>query len=1568
MNLAPRRSWTASRGLRATAIAVSVALTCLGLTPSGATVAHADTAPEAGVPATVTADALPTWQVNGVVWSQVIVGNTVYVTGKFATARPPGVSVGGAGEVPVGNLFAYDIRTGNRVPGFDHVLNAQGLVVHATSDGSRLYVGGDFTSVDGQPRGHIAAFDLLTGALVSDFAPTLDGTVKAITTDGTWVYAGGGFFHAGEVYRQRLVAFAAVNGGISSTWAPRASTSDVRAMVMAPDRSKVIIGGSFLTLSDVTANGMGAVDPIDGTVLPWAASSVIKDYDNGGINSLTTDGTSIYGSGFAFGTGGTFEGSFAANPADGTVIWIADCLGDTYAVYPDADAVYSVGHAHNCSNAGGFPDTNPRVRWQRALATTKTATGTIAAPDAYGWNFTGQGTPSLLHWYPGLEDGAASGQSQAAWSVVGTGDYVALAGEFPIVNNAYQQGLTRFAKRAVAPNLARPRFDVVPAKVVPTVAAALQPGKVRLTYGSAWDRDNELLTYEVFRDSTIVSTTTLRTNFWTTPSVSFTDTGVPAGTHVYKVRVTDPLGNSNYTTGSNQVVVPTAAPAYAGAVLDGSPSAFWRLGESAGPTAYDYTGNGNEATALAGVAFGGAGATEASAAPDTSVSLSGTSTGLLAGATPITAPDTFSVEAWFRTTTTRGGKIIGFGNKTNGSSTVTDRNVYLDNTGHVLFGVNPGSVKTVSSTGVYNDGQWHHVVATLGTDGQRLYVDGQFVSRNVAVTSAQAGVVGQWVLGGDTLTGAASAPTSRYLAGSIDDVAVYPSVLSPATVRSHYVVSGRTAAVAPAPVDPYGAAVTASHPSSYWRLDEASGTLASDASGANETGTYVGTLTRSQAGAVGSGTAVLANGSNGFVASALNSVGPPAYSAEVWFKTTTTKGGKLIGYGDKATGASAVIDRNLTMVNSGALRFSTNNNTAVLDSPATYRDGQWHHAVIAQDAAGMALYVDGARVASNTASATTSFVGYWRFGGDLTWGGSTSSYFGGTLDEAAVYPSALSIADVRAHYRASGRALPNALPTADFSSTHAKRVYSFDATASRDDDGPLTSLAWDFGDGGTASGATAQHTYSKAGNYTVTLKVTDSAGAVATKTAVVTVDNAAPVASFTSAVTGKAVALDASGSSDADAPISSYVWQFGDGATDAGVTANHVYVHAGSYQVTLTVTDSDGVAVATTSTVDAVNATPTAAFTKAVTDLAVDVDAAASGDADGSVIGYAWDFGDGGTASSVSASHTYATGGTYTITLTVTDDDGAVAVKTNEVTVRAANQLPTAGFAATAPSDLLGAFDASASADPDGSVVTYAWTFGDGQTGTGATTQHTYGAIGTYQVGLTVTDDRGGSATTSKAVVITGPTGADTFSRTQATGWGTADTGGVWTLQGAASTFTVAGGVGTIKHASAGAGAAVQLNGLSSTDTDLSLQLSTDKLVNGGGQYVYVTGRGSFSDAYRTKIQVTSSGAVVVALTKVVGNTETTLTTKVVAGLTIAPQGAYTVRTQTFGTSPTTIRAKIWPTGQTQPADWAASITDATATLQVPGAIGLRTYISGTATNLPANISFDNIVARATGN
>ncbi|TMB58175.1 MAG: PKD domain-containing protein, partial [Deltaproteobacteria bacterium] len=137
---------------------------------------------------------------------------------------------------------------------------------------------------------------------------------------------------------------------------------------------------------------------------------------------------------------------------------------------------------------------------------------------------------------------------------------------------------------------------------------------------------------------------------------------------------------------------------------------------------------------------------------------------------------------------------------------------------------------------------------------------------------------------------------------------------------------------------------------------------------------------------------------------------------------------------------------------------------------------------------------------------------------------------------------------------------------------------SFNGSGSVDRGGTITSYAWRFGDGGTASGVSPTHAYATPGTYTATLTITDSRGSSASDTAVVRVVNRSPVAnagSDQSGILGSAVTFRGSGS-DQDGTVTSYTWDFGDGASAAGATASHAYATAGTYTAKLTVTDDRG--------------------------------------------------------------------------------------------------------------------------------------------------------------------------------------------------------------------------------------------------------------------------------------------------------------------------------------------------------------------------------------------------------
>jgi large repetitive protein len=536
---------------RAARLLLAVALVGAGLITPGLVV-EASAAVPAGE--TVGADALPTWQVDGVVYSQAIVGNTVYVTGSFTRARPPGVAIGGAGEVPAGNIFAYDIRTGEPVAGFSHSLNAQGLVIRASADGSRVYVGGDFSTVDGIPHGHVAAFDTATGALLP-WAPNVGGQVRGLALTPSTVYVGGNFPSANGLPRTHFAAFATSNAQMTP-WAPTAEGSGayVWSMVMSPDGSQVIAGGSFSTLNGVPAYGMGALDAGTGATRPWAAQERIRTAGlNGAITSLKSDGTYVYGSGYAYGTGARFEGTFAANPSGGAIVWVNDCLGDTYDVAPHAGALYSVAHGHDCSVVGGFPDTKPRTRWQSAMAAPLAVNGTITTKNRYGWDHTGLPYAGILQWYPSLGFGTYTPERQAAWAVDGSGDYVVLGGEFPTVNRTAQQGLVRFLRKAVGPHSDKPLYSAG----MDPVLTSPSPGTVNMTWVSTWDRDDATLTYDVFRDNgPSIATLTSESVWWKLPALAFVDQGAtPGATHRYRIRAKDPTGNVQW---SNSVTVTVA--------------------------------------------------------------------------------------------------------------------------------------------------------------------------------------------------------------------------------------------------------------------------------------------------------------------------------------------------------------------------------------------------------------------------------------------------------------------------------------------------------------------------------------------------------------------------------------------------------------------------------------------------------------------------------------------------------------------------------------------------------------------------------------------------------------------------------------------------------------------------------------------------------------------------------------------------------------------------------------------------------------------------------------------------
>ncbi len=233
--------------------------------------------------------------------------------------------------------------------------------------------------------------------------------------------------------------------------------------------------------------------------------------------------------------------------------------------------------------------------------------------------------------------------------------------------------------------------------------------------------------------------------------------------------------------------------------------------------------------------------------------------------------------------------------------------------------------------------------------------------------------------------------------------------------------------------------------------------------------------------------------------------------------------------------------------------------------------------------------------------------------------------------------------------------------------------------------------------------------------------------------------------------------------------IKEYIWDFGDGATGSGVEVSHTYSAIASYLVTLTVKDGGSKEASSTREIVVIappNEPPIAQFTPKPTTgqapILISFVPTGSSDPDGEIVQYAWDFGDGKKIIGRVANHTYAEPGKYVAKLTVTDNDGATDEETFEIIITGLtpNQAPTASFTAspaTGEAPLHVAFNGSASSDPDGSIASYSWNFGDGQSSTGSNKNHTYSEPGTYEARLTVKDDMGATASTSKEIVVTEP-------------------------------------------------------------------------------------------------------------------------------------------------------------------------------------------------------------------
>ncbi|MFE9848661.1 DNRLRE domain-containing protein [Streptomyces sp. NPDC005576] len=729
---------------------------------AGVLSASAAAAPPAAAltaPVGFTADNLSTYQTNGIVWALAEANGVVYAGGTFSQVRPAGVAAGGTGSAPAVNFAAFNAATGAPAGcplSFTRSSGTATVRAFALSpDKTTLYAGGYFNAVNGTSANGLVAVNTANCTVRPGFAPNFGATVRAldVAADGT-VYAGGDFQTVNGSARR---FFGAVTpAGALTAWNPDADDPG-RALKVTPDGASVLIGGDFTTVGGTATHALAVTDVASGALTHTypdgfvPASAVIK----GIVTDEASGGWYVAGEGMG---GNSFDGRLAMELEGFGQRWRDTCQGATQAVRVYRGVLYAGSHVHDCSTMGEFPN---QVRK----------------------HLTAQSVddPAMLGWLPDTNDGIGEPVGPRALTVSSRDgrDFLWVGGEFTAVNGSSQQGLTRFAS---SPDTGAPAVPVVS-------ASSPRAGQVKVAWRSSLDLDDSSLTYRVYRNGATapVFTTTGSSLFFSRPQLTFTDTGVVAGqTYTYRVSASDGTNTSARSAAVSVTAASSASPYQERVLADGA-ELYWRYDEAGGAFAAD-TSDGLDGGVYANApAYRAAGAVAGS----TALGLNGTDEYVYSDRLHhYTSPSPYSAETWFRTTSTTGGRIIGFGNNIGTAqghtSSISDKLVYLTDDGRLAFGVQSGATRpTITTAAGYNDGAWHHVVATQGPAGMVLYVDGE--TAGTAPATGSRSYNGYWRVGGDAMNNAwPNRPTSGYLAGQVDETAVYPTALTAAQVAEHY--------------------------------------------------------------------------------------------------------------------------------------------------------------------------------------------------------------------------------------------------------------------------------------------------------------------------------------------------------------------------------------------------------------------------------------------------------------------------------------------------------------------------------------------------------------------------------------------------------------------------------------------------------------------------------------------------------------------------------------------------------------------------------------------------------------
>jgi hypothetical protein len=470
-------------------------------------------------------------------------------------------------------------------------------------------------------------------------------------------------------------------------------------------------------------------------------------------------------------------------------------------------------------------------------------------------------------------------------------------------------------------------------------------------------------------------------------------------------------------------------------IADGA-AGYWRLNESSGTSIVDVTGNGNAGTAvntptkgIAGIPLG---------ATNTAFQFDGSTQFIkIPNNANINKAGDQTLEVWVKTSSSSTAEILSTWDGTNGAQILSFlgvANCWSDNGGGLL-----------ASTVSINEGDWHQIVCVWSGTTNYIYVDGWLSASKTA--SIHASTRDSQI--GSQCAGASSTTCTQYFNGFIDEAAIFPTALSAAQIKQHFVAGLAGLAT----TNTYPNIVAADNPISYWRLDEASGTAIADSRGVNN-GTAVGSLTVGDSTAItdDQGKSITLSNSTQHVTAGTTSipVGAAARTVEAWIKPTGN-GGAV--FSENAGSGQSFIPELVNL--SGTWYIFTdavnNGNNLTITGTQLPTLNEWSFYTFVYDGSGgWKYYLNGSLIKSGSfaVSINTGTLNSVRIGNRSDF---PTYFFAGSLDEVAVYPTALTATQIRSHFVAGASRFGGSCQSASAltASTWYQFGINFDGTTAR---------------------------------------------------------------------------------------------------------------------------------------------------------------------------------------------------------------------------------------------------------------------------------------------------------------------------------------------------------------------------------------------------------------------------------------------------------------------------------------------------------------------------------------